>query len=38
MTITDVERPAEKRPIDKAALLAKYRAERDKRLRPDGNA
>jgi cation diffusion facilitator CzcD-associated flavoprotein CzcO len=23
--------------IDKAALLAKYRAERDKRLRPDGN-
>ena len=24
--------------IDKAALLAKYRAERDKRLRPDGNA
>jgi cyclohexanone monooxygenase len=26
------------RPIDKEALLAKYRAERDKRLRPDGNA
>ncbi len=24
--------------IDKGALLAKYRAERDKRLRPDGNA
>ena len=24
-------------PLDKAALLAKYRAERDKRLRPDGN-
>ena len=24
--------------IDKVALLAKYRAERDKRLRPDGNA
>ena len=24
--------------IDKQALLAKYRAERDKRLRPDGNA
>ena len=24
--------------FDKAALLAKYRAERDKRLRPDGNA
>ena len=27
-----------KRPIDKQALIAKYRAERDKRLRPDGNA
>jgi cation diffusion facilitator CzcD-associated flavoprotein CzcO len=27
-----------KGPIDKEALLAKYRAERDKRLRPDGNA
>jgi cyclohexanone monooxygenase len=26
-----------KRPIDKEALLAKYAAERDKRLRPDGN-
>lgn len=26
------------RDIDKQALLAKYRAERDKRLRPDGNA
>ncbi len=25
-------------PIDKEALKAKYRAERDKRLRPDGNA
>jgi cation diffusion facilitator CzcD-associated flavoprotein CzcO len=25
-------------PLDKAALLARYRAERDKRLRPDGNA
>jgi cation diffusion facilitator CzcD-associated flavoprotein CzcO len=25
-------------PIDKHALRAKYRAERDKRLRPDGNA
>jgi cation diffusion facilitator CzcD-associated flavoprotein CzcO len=24
--------------LDKAALLARYRAERDKRLRPDGNA
>ena len=30
---------AELKPqIDKAALLAKYRAEREKRLRPDGNA
>ena len=27
-----------RRPIDKEALLKKYRAERDKRLRPDGNA
>jgi cation diffusion facilitator CzcD-associated flavoprotein CzcO len=26
-----------RKPLDKAALLAKYRAERDKRLRPDGN-
>ncbi|HEY1426751.1 MAG TPA: NAD(P)-binding protein, partial [Caulobacteraceae bacterium] len=30
--------PAAKPAIDKAALLARYRAERDKRLRPDGNA
>jgi cation diffusion facilitator CzcD-associated flavoprotein CzcO len=29
---------AAKPPIDKQALLAKYIAERDKRLRPDGNA
>ena len=29
---------AERRPIDKQALLVKYRAERDKRLRPDGSA
>jgi cation diffusion facilitator CzcD-associated flavoprotein CzcO len=29
---------AEKPPIDKKALLAKYIAERDKRLRADGNA
>ena len=36
MTLT-MEAPP-KRPVDKAALLAKYRAERDKRLRPDGNA
>jgi len=27
-----------KKPIDKKALLAKYIAERDKRLRDDGNA
>jgi len=27
-----------KRPIDKEALIEKYRAERDKRLRADGNA
>ena len=27
-----------KRPIDKQALLAKYKAERDKRLRAEGNA
>jgi len=38
MTMTeDAEAPA-KRPIDKQALLAKYIAERDKRLRPEGNA
>ena len=35
MTTTD-PRP-ETEPIDKEALRAKYRAERDKRLRPDGN-
>jgi len=28
----------ERKPVDKEALLAKYRAERDKRLRADGNA
>ena len=40
MTITDAPPPADKtKPAyDKEALLAKYRAERDKRLRPDGNA
>ncbi|HXQ16740.1 MAG TPA: NAD(P)/FAD-dependent oxidoreductase, partial [Caulobacteraceae bacterium] len=40
MTITDEPRPAAtaKKPIDKEALLAKYVAERDKRLRADGNA
>ncbi|HTX50348.1 MAG TPA: NAD(P)/FAD-dependent oxidoreductase [Caulobacteraceae bacterium] len=37
MTIVDPETKA--RPtLDKAALLAKYRAERDKRLKPEGNA
>ncbi|MCB1536717.1 MAG: NAD(P)/FAD-dependent oxidoreductase [Rhodoblastus sp.] len=30
--------PLTKPPIDKKALLARYIAERDKRLRPDGNA
>ena len=37
MTIVEPE-AAERRPIDKKALLAKYIAERDKRLRADGNA
>src|SRR5580704_2330160 len=37
MTIEESE-VAERRPIDKQALLAKYIAERDKRLRADGNA
>ena len=36
MTTTDAG--AIRRPIDKQALLAKYIAERDKRLRADGNA
>jgi cation diffusion facilitator CzcD-associated flavoprotein CzcO len=36
---TTVSSSAKPQPqIDKAALLAKYKAERDKRLRPDGNA
>ena len=34
---TTAER-ASKPALDKEALLAKYRAERDKRLRADGNA
>jgi cyclohexanone monooxygenase len=34
----EIPAKAAKRPIDKEALLKKYRAERDKRLRPDGNA
>ena len=38
MTMTMETKPAAKRPIDKKALLAKYIEERDKRLRPDGNA
>jgi cation diffusion facilitator CzcD-associated flavoprotein CzcO len=36
MTMTDETKTASR--IDKQALLAKYIAERDKRLRPDGNA
>jgi cyclohexanone monooxygenase len=38
MTIVDDTQATERRPIDKKALLAKYIAERDKRLRADGNA
>ncbi len=38
MTTTTEPRSAATRPIDKQALLAKYIAERDKRLRADGNA
>ena len=38
MTMTAEPEAAAKPAIDKAALLAKYRAERDKRLRADGNA
>ena len=38
MTIAPELADADKAPVDKAALLAKYAAERDKRLRPDGNA
>ena len=37
MTMID-DKPATKPAIDKQALLAKYVAERDKRLRADGNA
>ncbi len=37
MTMTE-ERKSTAKPIDKKALLAKYIAERDKRLRADGNA
>ena len=38
MTITDDAGAARTKTIDKQALLAKYVAERDKRLRADGNA
>ena len=38
MTLVTEAPAAAKRPIDKKALLAKYIAERDKRLRADGNA
>ena len=38
MTATIASDAEPRPPIDKTALLAKYRAERDKRLRPDGNA
>ena len=38
MTGTDASAVEEKPAIDKKALLAKYIAERDKRLRADGNA
>ena len=34
MTVTEGSRPS----LDKEALKRKYREERDKRLRPDGNA
>jgi cation diffusion facilitator CzcD-associated flavoprotein CzcO len=37
MTITDDTRPGVTKTIDKDALRKKYRAERDKRLRADGN-
>ena len=38
MTTTPAATHAAAPPVDKAALLARYIAERDKRLRPDGNA
>ena len=37
MTMTSEPASADKTRVDKAALLAKYATERDKRLRPDGN-
>ncbi|MDE2488473.1 MAG: NAD(P)/FAD-dependent oxidoreductase [Alphaproteobacteria bacterium] len=36
--MSDVAEAPQKRPIDKQALLKKYIAERDKRLRADGNS
>jgi cation diffusion facilitator CzcD-associated flavoprotein CzcO len=38
MTLIDKTAKPLRRSVDKEALLAKYREERDKRLRPDGNA
>jgi cation diffusion facilitator CzcD-associated flavoprotein CzcO len=38
MTSTTGVKDTDRQPIDKQALLAKYTAERNKRLRPDGNA
>ena len=38
MTTTTAADAGPTPPIDKATLLARYNAERDKRLRPDGNA
>ena len=38
MTMTDEAKAAEKPAFDKQGLLARYVAERDKRLRADGNA
>jgi cation diffusion facilitator CzcD-associated flavoprotein CzcO len=38
MTVTDRPASADGPAIDKEALRTKYRQERDKRLRPDGNA
>ncbi len=35
--MTPADDAAPVRPLDKEALKAKYRAERDKRLRADGN-
>lgn len=37
MTMTEQARDAKPAAIDKERLRSKYREERDKRLRPDGN-